>query len=548
MIRIEDTLGHVWNVQEPVTIQAVYDYMQPHSDYPVVLAKINNDICDFHTIITEDVCLEWLSMQTPEANRAYQRTLIFLMVKAARNVSRNGDVRVAHSLGNALYCEWIRSTRNILSPKEVQALENEMHRIVNEEPYFMKSTISREEGMRVLQAAGRAHDSEILEQLQADTYITYYQSGNYADYFFGPLLPSFTYVQLFSLQHYAPGFLTHFPSWQQPDRLTPYEEIPKFAKVFLEAKEWGRILRCSYVNQLNRYIKQGRIGEIIELAEALHEKKEAQIADLIVGQKPAIKLVLIAGPSSAGKTTFTKRLCTQLRVNNVMPLMISLDDYFLNRKDTPRLADGSYDFESVRALDIDLFNEQLENLMEGKPVCLSRFNFETGTRYFDEEPIQLEKNAIIVVEGLHALNDTLSSVVPRYEKFKIYLGALTQLAINDHNRISTSDMRLIRRIVRDYQFRGNDASRTFSMWESVRRGEETYIFPFQEDADIIFNSALIYELCVLKSKVLPLLEEITSDDPHYAMARHLIRFLSPFIAIDASYVPQRSLLREFVGD
>ena len=361
------------------------------------------------------------------------------------------------------------------------------------------------------------------------------------------MLPSFASLEAYELQHYAPGFLMHYPGRNTPTTIGEYEEIPKFAKIFLEAKEWGRILNCSYVNQLNRYIRDGRIEEIIELAEGLQEKKEAFIADYIIGQKPNIKIVLIAGPSSAGKTTFTKRLCTQLRINDKKPLMISLDDYFYPWDARPKLEDGTYDFESIQSLDIELFNQNITDLYEGKSVHLPEFNFTNGTRTFREQAVCLCHNGIVVVEGLHALNDELSRIVPRYEKYKIYLGALTQLAINNHNRISTSDTRLIRRLVRDFKFRNHPAEKTFTMWSDVRRGEEENIFPFQEDADTIFNSALIYELSVLKKEAMPLLEAIDQDSQFYALAQHLTRFLSPFIELDVSFVPNRSILREFIG-
>ena len=319
------------------------------------------------------------------------------------------------------------------------------------------------------------------------------------------------------------------------------------ARLFLDAEEWGRIVRCEYVYDLNHYIEEGNIQDMVDMAEALQEKKLGQIADYIVSRRPKIKVVLIAGPSSAGKTTFCKRLTTQLRVNGLRPIGISLDDYFYNREDTPKNPDGSYDFESLRAIDVPLFNQQIDDLNQGKEVHLARFDFVTGHRHFDEKPVVLEKGQPIVVEGLHALNDSLTYMLPRYEKVKISLGVLTQIRINDHNRISTSDTRIIRRMVRDQQFRDRGPMATMDIWADVRRGEEKNIYPYQEDADTIFNTALPYELAVLKPYAEPLLESIDKDSVHYAEARRLLRFLKPFKSIDSSVVPPNSLLREFIG-
>ena len=338
-----------------------------------------------------------------------------------------------------------------------------------------------------------------------------------------------------------------YPKVENPEELPEYKEIPKMARLFLDAEEWGRIVRCEYVSDLNHYIENGTIQEIIDMAEALQEKKLGQIADYIVNQKPGIKVVLIAGPSSAGKTTFCKRLTTQLRVVGLRPVRISLDDYFYNREDTPRNPDGSYDFESLRAIDVPLFNQQIDDLSQGKEVHLSRFDFVTGQRHFDEKPTSLETNQPIVVEGLHALNDSLTYMLPRYEKVKISLGVLTQIRINDHNRISTSDTRIIRRLVRDHQFRARGPQATLEIWSDVRRGEETNIYPYQEDADTIFNTALPYELSVLKPFAEPLLASVEPDNPYYAEAQRLLLFLKPFRSVDASVVPNNSLLREFIG-
>lgn len=544
MYTVKDNFGKTCTLPPGSTVGDAFHILQPEGPYPFVLAMVNNDMCDFQTALDKDAYIEWILLNTREANQAYQRTLVLLLVRATKEILPEADVIVEHSLGKALYCD-LRLERPI-TPDDVRMIRERMCKIRDEDPEIEKSLASRKECLIYARKEKRIVDYEILSNLSVPN-VTYYHTGQIMDYYFGPMLPSFSCLTQFDVNHYAPGFLLRFPDADRPDELPPYVEIPKFAKVFLEAGRWGRILDCAYVTHLNGYIKNGEIEELIDIAEALQDKKRAEIADFIVAQRPPISMILIAGPSSAGKTTFTKRLCTQLRVNGKRPLMISLDDYFVDREHTPVLPDGSYDFESINALDRELFSQQILDLYAGKEINLPEFDFKEGQRVFRREPVKLAPGSPLVVEGLHALNDELSRVIPRYSKVKIYLGALTQLAINDHNRISTSDTRLIRRLVRDYQFRGHGAEETFAMWEGVRRGEETNIFPFQEDADVIFNSALIYELPVLKTMAEPLLKAVSRESTHFHLANRLLRFLSPFTTLDKSYVPEKSILREFIG-
>lgn len=543
-----DSLGNKIQVPKGSLLQAVYDKITSVGEQPKVLALVDNDICDFMTPlpIKEEVRIEWIPLNSMEGALAYQRTLILLLVRAASELWPTSRLRVVHSLGKAMFCELILDRPT--TPHDIKCLEKHMQDIICNDPKISKSTASRKGSLAYCRKVGNQIDFDILSDLDVPN-ITYYQTGDTFDYYFGPMLPSLSYLKLFDLQHYAPGFLLRYPDvLDAPDDLPPYREVPKFAKVFLEAREWGHIMNCRYVTQLNRYIETGEIEEIIDMAEALQNKKCAEIADFIVSQNPKIRLVLIAGPSSAGKTTFTKRLLTQLKVNGSKPLMISLDDYFKERHETPLLPNGDYDFESVNALDVEFFSQQLVELSEGKEVQLPKFSFKTGKRLWRDKTVRLTPGSPIVVEGLHALNDDLSRIVPRYEKVKISLGALTQLTINDHNRISTSDTRLIRRLVRDHQFRSHDAEGTLAMWENVRRGEERNIYPFQEDADVIYNSALIYELAVLKKLAEPLLMAVPNTSPYYHQAHRLLRFLSPFKKLDPSYVPPKSILREFIGN
>lgn len=473
--------------------------------------------------------------------RKYERTAIFLLYIAALHVFPNGRLKVMHSLGRGIYCE-MELGRPLIA-EDVVALEKEMIRIKTKGAPITEHTFPCKEMLHQCESEEEQHH---LDQVEIP-YITVYRCQGVEDYYFGPLLRNMKELSCFALQHYAPGFLLRLPRPEDLTVLPPYEEIPKLARVFLEAEEWGKLLKCQYVSELNDCIRTGRIGEIIEMAEALQSKKLGALADFIGERKPKTKLVLVSGPSSAGKTTFCKLLLTQMKINGMRPIMISLDDYFRNWEDTPRTADGEYDFESLGAMDIDLLNDQLNDLAMGRAVYLSRFDFKTGKRYWDEQATQVEMGQPIVVEGLHALNDALTYTIPRYEKVKVYLGALTQLRINDRNRISTTDTRLLRRMVRDYGSRNKSGEDTLRMWSSVRKGEEENIFPFQEDADVVFNTALAYELSVLKGYALPLLRSVPKESPYYVEARRLILFLMPFKILGEESVPKYSLLREFIG-
>ena len=360
-------------------------------------------------------------------------------------------------------------------------------------------------------------------------------------------MPRTGYINKFKLQYYPPGFLLRFPLKENHFDIPEFVDLPKLAGIFREAEQWGGKLGSAGLAQLNDEIIRGGFNDIVRIAEALHEKKVAQIADVIASHRESVRMVLIAGPSSSGKTTFAQRLGVQLRVNGIRPLAISLDDYFLNRVDTPRDEEGNYDFESLEAIDLQLFNEHLVQLLSGQSVESPYYNFKTGHREFSGRRIRLEKDQVLIVEGIHGLNEKLTESVPCDCKKKIYVSALTQLSIDDHNRIPTTDTRLIRRIVRDSQFRGHDALETLQRWPAVRRGEEKNIFPFQEQADMMFNSALIYELSILRRYADPLLSGVPQEVPEYLEARRLRSFLNHFRPAPEEQVPPNSILREFIG-
>ncbi|OUO46219.1 nucleoside kinase [Megasphaera sp. An286] len=545
MITLHDkTNGKTYTLKEGTTLLQLCSEHYGDAEPRIAAALYNNEFVGLQTKVGKDGDISWFSMATLEGNQCLVRTAIMLLVRAVSDLYPQGKVFVKHALRKSLYCEL--DIGHTVTYRDVESIKRRMQEIVAQDEPITQVVLSAETAMDMCRNRHMEREAELLRHVGLKTVMTY-QCGQVFDYYMGPMLPSMGYLTCINLRSYAPGVILETPKVDNPNELPPYKEIPKMARLFLDAEEWGRIVRCQYVSDLNRYIADETIQDIVDMAEALQEKKLAEIADYIVRQRPKIKVILIAGPSSAGKTTFCKRLTTQLRVVGLRPVKISLDDYFYNREDTPKNPDGSYDFESLRAIDIPLFNQQIDELQQGRDVCLSRFDFVSGKRYFDEKPVHLEPEQPIVVEGLHALNDSLTYMLPRYEKYKITLGVLTQIRINDHNRISTADTRIIRRMVRDQQFRNRGPLDTMDIWADVRRGEEVNIYPYQEDADTIFNTALPYELSVLKPYAEPLLRSIDKESSHYAEAQRLLKFLNPFKGLDASVVPSNSLLREFIG-
>jgi uridine kinase len=540
----DKTNGKTYTLKEGTTLLQLCSEHYGDAEPRIAAALYNNEFVGLQTKVREDGDISWFSMATLEGNQCLVRTAIMLLVRAVSDLYPQGKVFVKHALRKSLYCEL--DIGHTVTYRDVESIKRRMQEIVAQDEPITQVVLSAETAMDMCRNRHMEREAELLRHVGLKHVMTY-QCGQVFDYYMGPMLPSMGYLTCFNLRSYAPGVILETPKVDNPNELPLYKEIPKMARLFLDAEEWGRIVRCQYVSDLNRYIADETIQDIVDMAEALQEKKMAEIADYIVRQRPKIKVILIAGPSSAGKTTFCKRLTTQLRVVGLRPVKISLDDYFYNREDTPKNPDGSYDFESLRAIDIPLFNQQIDELQQGRDVCLSRFDFVSGKRYFDEKPVHLELEQPIVVEGLHALNDSLTYMLPRYEKYKITLGVLTQIRINDHNRISTADTRIIRRMVRDQQFRNRGPLDTMDIWADVRRGEEVNIYPYQEDADTIFNTALPYELSVLKPYAEPLLRSIDKESSHYAEAQRLLKFLNPFKGLDASVVPSNSLLREFIG-
>lgn len=503
------------------------------------LADCGGEIIDMQTPLSDGCVCQWVPAGSKAGYLARQRTLIMLLVCAVKELGGEAaDVLVKHSLGHGLYCEFPGDHTPLA--QELARLEEKMREISAEKRPIRQIEIDCGKAVQFLRTRGCGQEADLLEK-RGFRRFGIYQCGEVKDYYFGPMFPHMGCVGAFRLEPYAPGFLLRFPG-QGENEIGTYKEEPLFAKVFLEAEEWGEIIGCNNVTELNAAVGSGRIRDLIAMAEARHEKNLARLADRISGETPKIRMVCIAGPSSAGKTTFMNRLIIHLWVNGVRPVMVSLDDFYRERQ-----AGEKVNYENLSALDVELFQELMGDLLEGKAVRLPRFDFRDGLRRWSEETFRLEKGQPVLVEGLHALNPELTHFVPGYQCMHIYLGALTQLSINQHNRISTTDTRLLRRLVRDSHARGMSAEHTLSSWNRVRRGEEENIFLFQGRAEEIFNTALLYELPVLKKKAEPLLRAIGKDCPQYAEAQRLLTFLMPFAELDERFVPDNSILREFIG-
>lgn len=488
--------------------------------------------------------IEFIGVTHPDGEKIYQRSLSFILIRAIMSLFEDVEVKVSHSLSKGLYC-LIKSGGRHLTAEDYILVEEKMREIVKSDLPINTMVVTYEEAHAIFARAGMESRLSLLKY-RADTEIRLYELDGLIDYFYGYMAPSAGYIQHFGLVKYGDGVILRHPTRFVPDGLPEFVESPKIAEVFDEMSNWLKILDIPYVSNLNELILKREEKSIIQIAEALQEKKIASIADMITKQKK--KIILIAGPSSSGKTTFANRLKIQLQVNGLRPITIGTDHYFVNRDKTPRDENGEFDFECLEAVDVERFNYDLTHLLDGAEISLPSFDFHKGERFYTGEKLKIDEDQPIIIEGIHGLNEKLTAQVFKKDKFKIYISALTQLNIDNHNRIPTTQARLIRRIVRDNQFRGHSAEKTISMWPSVRRGEEKNIFPYQEDADVMFNSALAYEQAVLKKHALPLLREITPESPQYQEALLLRKFLRYFESIeDDELIPNVSILKEFIG-
>lgn len=542
-ITVYFTNGESCEYHTGITLLEISKDMQHLYKTIIVAAKVNNEIKDLQFVVTKDCTVDFFDLHTELGIKVYQRSLTFVMIAAASELFPHGEVTVEHSLSKGLYCEL--HMKEEMTEDHLKALEAHMRKIMDENRSITLKSVPIAKAIELFTASGQTEKVKHLQQLKRERVRIYYCGESYG-YFYGTMMPDTKNLKVFALKKHAAGFILCFPEKEQPDRLPEFIPQTKLSEIFLEAERWGEILQCGYVATLNEYVQSNKIHDIIRVSEALHEKKIGQIADFVFDNKE-VRVILVAGPSSSGKTTFAQRLTVQLKVNGLQPVALSLDDYFIDRDRTPRDENGDYDFESIEAIDLQLFNEHLRRILKGEAVKVPSYNFMSGQREYRGHIIQIHKNQPLIVEGIHGLNERLSAAVPRAHKVKIYVSALTQLSIDNHNRIPTTDTRLLRRIVRDSQFRSHDALKTLSMWASVRRGEERNIFPFQEDADIMFNSALIYELGVLKKYAEPLLKKITAGQTEYPEAKRLLNFLTYFENIEDEEIPLNSILREFTG-
>ncbi len=535
-------LGEKIELTKSTTLLELSKKFQSYFSNEIILAKVNNRLSDLSEIIypENDCRIEFLDISNPNGYRTYQRSVVFLLIYAIKLLcGEKTRVIIEHSINKNYYCE-IDSVP--VTPNLLRQIEKKMYEVIDQNIPIQKLSVPIDSALTIMK---RFCDNDSRFKYNRNSNLNLYKLNWYYDYYYGPMLPSTAYIKKFFLHTKLNGFVVQFPLFNKPYEFEEIQPNEKVSQVFLEYSHWLKILNLQTLSSLNEIICKGKSKELIYLSEALHENKIVNIATKICESNK--KIILIGGPTSSGKTTFAHRLSLQLRVNGKKPHIISIDDYFLNRDDSPLDENGEHDFERLEALNVKQLNDDLVNLLNGKIVELPRYNFVSGLSEKSNRFIKLNDDDILIMEGIHGLNEKLTASIPKDYKFKIFVSALAQLNIDDHNRISTTDTRLVRRIVRDNQFRNFDAKSTINIWRTVLRGENNYIFPYQEEADMFFNSALVYEMSALKQFALPLLFDISADNSEYTEANRLIRFMNSFLTVNTKYIPQNSILREFIG-
>ena len=532
-------------VPSATSAKQIIEYAGLEDNHTFLGAYINNKIRNLNYKCYEPKRIEFIDIHSSIGMKIYVSSLIMLMYKAVKDLYPKAEMQVKHSMMSGYYIE----LQNIDIPQQdlCTSIKKTMKELVEKDIPFETKVYSTQDAVELFSKVGLTSSAELFKSRQK-LYVDVDILEGTIDALYSEKVPSTSYLSVFDLEVYEKGFILLLPdaekNYQEPATL---HLQPKLFSIFQEHKHWVEILKTPYLPKLNEAVKKGYENQIIQISEALHEKKYAAIADAIYKKKDNVKFVFLAGPSSSGKTTSCKRIAVHLAVLGIKPLMISLDDYFLDREHTPKDEKGNYDFECLEALDLDFFSQQMQELLDGKEIELPKFNFVSGQREKSDKRIQLTDNSILIIEGIHALNPKLSKQINRKNKYLVFVSALTQLALDSQNLISTSDNRLIRRIVRDYNYRGSSAERTLLMWNNVRNGEERHIFPYQENADSIFNSSLLYEIGVLKSYCYPLLAQVPQTSPAYANARRLQNFLDNFTPISSQSIPPTSIMREFLG-
>jgi uridine kinase len=528
-----------------VSLLEIYQALEIQLPAPLTCARVNNKTERLHYTCYKPKTVEFIGINDPSGMRTYVRSLCFVLAKAAKDLFPGKRLWIEHSLSKGYYCE--PDIKREITGEDVRAIEHRMQEIIDADYPFLTH---EEETDAVIQLfrENSMEDKAVLLKTVGEAYSKYNSLDGYINCFYGALLPGTKWIYLFKLQKYNDGLLLRVPNPDKPDELQPFVMQKKMLNVFQELFKYQKNMELTNVGDLNQAIEKGKISQIVKVSEAMQERQVAAIADEIFSRyKDGLRVVLIAGPSSSGKTTFCKRLEIELLVKTLHPLNISLDDYYVNRVDTPLDENGEYDYESLYAIDLPQFNTDLKKILAGEEVSLPTYDFVKGERVYRGNTVRLAKNSIIVMEGIHAMNPTLLPGIDPGAIYKVYVSALTSISLDHHNWVSTTDNRLIRRMVRDYQFRNYSARDTIARWQSVRRGEDKWIFPYQENADATFNSAMLYELAALRRCVEPMLREIPTGAPEYADAHRLLRFLRYFNYVDMQELPNTSLLREFVG-
>lgn len=527
------------------TLLEVSKYFSKYFNYPILVAKTNNEITGLSEALKEDSDVDFFDLSSSLGNSVYGRSVQYILILAVRKVlGKEAEIRIENSLDKGIYCEisGVELDKPILNK-----IENKMREIVKEDKIFTKVSVERLSAIDYFKKANQEDKVKVLKYI-SNSSITLYRLDELYDYFHGEMAHSTKDIHDFTLSYIEKnGFVLSYPTPYNPEFTLDYIHRPMIYQAFIDYSNWGRVLGISNAADLNEFVSTGKYDNLIRLAEVHFNNQLAKIAAQINQNKTNIKMVLIAGPSSSGKTTTSKKLEVYLQSYGLKTHQISIDDYFVNRVDTPKDEDGEYDFESMRAIDVTLFNQHLSQLIAGERVLMPEYNFVTGEREYRGKELQIGEQDILIIEGLHGLNEDLTMAVERINKFKIYISPLTQLNIDNHNRIHTSDTRKLRRIIRDNKSRGWNASETLGMWKKIREGEEKYIFPYQDEADALINSAFIYELGVLKTYAEPLLFSVEEDDPNYHEAIRLINFLRNFLPIPSDNIPSDSILREFIG-
>ena len=542
-----ENAGRTIEVAMGTTLLEVERQLRLDGPHPFLAAYVNNRIKELNYRIYKPVTVRFIDITSFEGIRVYQRTISFILQKAVRELFPDRTLYIRHSLGaSGFYCEI--SGFGPIPAEHLDAIKARMRGIIDRNLPIQGVKMLTDTARKIYEGFGMTDKIALLDS-RPRLYSKIYTIDSLPGYFYGALTPSTGYTPQFDLHSYYNGFFIALPLRTDPTRLHQSVHQEKMFDVFHQYQSWVEIMGVPTVGQLNSKVLAGDASELIKIAEAFHENKLAQVAGCVAeaNRERGVRLVLISGPSSSGKTTFAKRLGVQLRVLGLNPVLISLDDYFVDREKTPRDENGEYDYEALEAIDLEQFNDHLKRLERGESVDIPRYDFISGTRQWHDNPLQLDERSVLIVEGIHGLNPALTPGVPESRKFKIYVSCFTSLALDNVSRIATSDNRLLRRLTRDYRTRGNDALSTLARWESVRRGEEKHIFPYQENADVMFNSSLFYEISVLRRFAEPILREVPDTVPEYGEAKRMLKFLDNFIPISPEEIPPTSLLREFIG-